>query len=159
MKPEDHKRQAFEQYRDQRNKELEQEGHNPGSKFHVTNAHYATWEAACAHRDAQPFGEPVAYVFPSDLERFKSEETFAQAYSIPCGNPTEKTVPLYREAPAVAVNEQHPGLLWALYHHQGGISPVGQPIRAALGIGQHDRLTDEQIAKAKQWAEAAKGGV
>ncbi len=44
-------------------------------------------------------------------------------------------------------------LLWALYHHQGGSSPVGQPIRAALGIGQHDVLTKRQIA----WAKRAVG--
>jgi hypothetical protein len=36
-------------------------------------------------------------------------------------------------------------LLWALYHHQGGKSDIGQPIRRLLGIGQHDDLTDEQI--------------
>lgn len=39
-------------------------------------------------------------------------------------------------------------LLWALYHHQGGKSDVGQPIRRLLGIGQHDDLTDEQITAA-----------
>jgi len=43
----------------------------------------------------------------------------------------------------------HGLLLWALYHHQGANSPVGQPIRAALGIGQHDHMTPEQIALAK----------
>lgn len=47
-------------------------------------------------------------------------------------------------------------LLLALYHHQGGSSPVGQPIRAALGIGQFDKLTPEQIAVAR--AAAAWGG-
>ena len=47
-------------------------------------------------------------------------------------------------------------LLWALYHHQGASSAVGQPIRQALGIGQYERMTDEQIAMAK---EAAAFGV
>lgn len=48
--------------------------------------------------------------------------------------------------------EHHPkrqqmeaALLWALYHHQGGSSTIGQPIRRLLGIGQHDRLTAEQL--------------
>lgn len=41
-------------------------------------------------------------------------------------------------------------LLWSLYHHQGGSSGVGLPIRCALGIGQHEPLTKEQIAKAKE---------
>lgn len=40
-------------------------------------------------------------------------------------------------------------LLWALYHAQGGSSPVGQPIRRYFGIGQHERMTDEQIARAR----------
>ena len=58
--------------------------------------------------------------------------------------------------------EDHPkrqqmedALLWTLYHHQGGSSHIGQPIRKLLGIGQHDRLTDEQIAEAKAFGGAA----
>lgn len=45
----------------------------------------------------------------------------------------------------------HGLLLWALYHSQGGSSPVGQPIRRALGIGTHDHLTAEQVTEAKQY--------
>lgn len=44
-------------------------------------------------------------------------------------------------------------LLNVLWHHQGGSSAVGQPIRALLGIGEHDQLTDEQVAEAK-WIDA-----
>jgi hypothetical protein len=44
-------------------------------------------------------------------------------------------------------------LLWVLWYHQGGSSPVGQPIRFALGIGQHDHLSDEQVSDAKRWGE------
>ena len=58
--------------------------------------------------------------------------------------------------------EHHPkrqqmegALLWTLYHHQGGSSNIGQPIRKLLGIGQYDRLTDEQIAEAKKFGGAA----
>ena len=43
-------------------------------------------------------------------------------------------------------------LAWVLYHHQGGSSPVGQPIRFALGMGAHEPLTDSLIAEAKRWA-------
>lgn len=57
--------------------------------------------------------------------------------------------------------EHHPirqqmqnALLWTLYHHQGGSSHIGQPIRALLGIGQYDRLSDEQLAAAKSFGEA-----
>ena len=40
-------------------------------------------------------------------------------------------------------------LLWALYNHQGGSSTIGQPIRAALGIGTHDSMTHEQVVEAQ----------
>lgn len=40
-------------------------------------------------------------------------------------------------------------LLNVLWHHQGGSSPAGQPIRRMLGIGQHDHLTAEQVEAAK----------
>ena len=36
-------------------------------------------------------------------------------------------------------------LLWLLWGHQGGSSPVGQPIRRALGIDAHASMTPEQI--------------
>ena len=42
-------------------------------------------------------------------------------------------------------------LLWVLWHHQGGSSPVGQPIRFALGIGQYDRMNEHQLYEAKRW--------
>lgn len=45
-------------------------------------------------------------------------------------------------------------LLWVLWHHQGGSSPVGQPIRFALGMDAHERLNDHQIAQAKRWADS-----
>lgn len=44
-------------------------------------------------------------------------------------------------------------LLWVLWHHQDASSPEGQPIRFALGMGAFDRLTADQIAEAKRWAE------
>lgn len=53
---------------------------------------------------------------------------------------------------AALVGAEHRGaLLWVLWHHQGGNSPVGQPIRTVLGIGRFDRLTDDQVADAKRW--------
>ena len=39
-------REEFEQFRDRRNAQLESEGHKPGSNWHVTQAHYATWQAS-----------------------------------------------------------------------------------------------------------------
>jgi hypothetical protein len=43
-------------------------------------------------------------------------------------------------------------LLWVLWHHQGGSSPVGQPLRYALGMGAHDHLNATQVSEAKRWA-------
>ncbi|WP_186163401.1 hypothetical protein [Burkholderia gladioli] len=47
-------------------------------------------------------------------------------------------------------------LAWVLWHHQGGSSFVGQPIRYALGMGQHEELSDAQIAEAKSIARLCK---
>lgn len=44
----DESRLAFEKFRDKRNALLESEGKKPGSKWHVTNAHYPTWQASRA---------------------------------------------------------------------------------------------------------------
>jgi hypothetical protein len=44
-------------------------------------------------------------------------------------------------------------LLWVLWHHQGGSSPIGQPIRIGLGIGQFERLSSEQVEQVKRWGE------
>ncbi|MBU9318964.1 Lar family restriction alleviation protein, partial [Burkholderia multivorans] len=44
-------------------------------------------------------------------------------------------------------------LLWVLYHHQGGSSPVGQPIRFALGMGAHEALKPSQVAAALRIAK------
>jgi len=43
-------------------------------------------------------------------------------------------------------------IAWVLYHHQGGSSPVGQPLRFALGMGAYDPLPDWRIAEAKRYA-------
>lgn len=58
---------------------------------------------------------------------------------------------------AMEINLLRGLLLLALYHHQGANSVVGQPIRQALGIGQYDRMTDEQIATAKEAAKLGMG--
>jgi len=38
--------------------------------------------------------EPDAHMYPSDLEKFQREETFAHAYSVAVGNPDETSVPM-----------------------------------------------------------------
>ena len=46
-------------------------------------------------------------------------------------------------------------LLWVLWHHQGGSSPVGQPIRYVLGMGANEHLNAHQVNEAKRWASIA----
>ncbi len=42
-------------------------------------------------------------------------------------------------------------LCWILWHHQGGNSKIGQAVRFSLGMGQHERMSDAQVAAAKRW--------
>lgn len=49
-----------------------------------------------------PLPEPVAHMYPSDLERFQTNETFATAYSVAVGNPDERSVPLLTLSDCVA---------------------------------------------------------
>lgn len=49
-----------------------------------------------------------------------------------------------RDALKIENDEMRRLLMRALYHHQGGSSPIGQPIRRFFGIGQFDELTAEQ---------------
>ncbi len=44
--------------------------------------------------DELPLPQPSAHMYPSDLERFQTNETFAQCYSVAVGNPDERSVPL-----------------------------------------------------------------
>ena len=39
--------------------------------------------------------EPVAHMYPDDLERFQEHETFAHAYSVKVGSPDGVSVPLF----------------------------------------------------------------
>lgn len=43
---------------------------------------------------------------------------------------------------------------WVLWHHQGGSSAIGQPLRYALGMGDHEELSAQQISEAKRYAES-----
>lgn len=41
---------------------------------------------------------PAAHMYPSDLEKFETSETFAHAYSVAVGSPEGRSEPLYRWA-------------------------------------------------------------
>lgn len=42
---------------------------------------------------------PSAHMFPSALEKFQYQETYATAYSVEVGSPTEESVPLFAIPP------------------------------------------------------------
>jgi hypothetical protein len=56
--------------------------------------------------------------------------------------------------PPVATDEELAPLLWVLWHHLGGGSAVGQPIRKYLGMGQFERMSDQHIKVAARWAQS-----
>lgn len=66
----------------------------------------------------------------------------------PSGYVEPESLDEYLERLAREIQEMRGLLLWALYHHQGASSEVGQPIRKYLHIGPHSRMTDEQIREA-----------
>jgi hypothetical protein len=78
-----------------------------------------------------PIGEYILYAFPGAAQPRQEEP--------PAPSPTYELTDV---AP----------LLWVLFNHLGAGSPVGQPIRRYLGMGQHDRMTDKQMDAATRWA-------
>lgn len=81
--------------------------------------------------------EPVAWMYPDDIERFKTNETFAQAYSIKCGSPTQGTTePLYlHPAPQrsfVRLSEEEICIVMDNVLEGGGWSDVARAIEDAL---------------------------
>ncbi|MPS35040.1 MAG: hypothetical protein E2593_07065 [Stenotrophomonas sp.] len=68
--------------------------------------------------------------------------------------------PCPKHPPAAAPAEMSPeftdtaraAIAWVLWHHQGASSPVGQPLRFALGMGADEPLPDWRIAEAKRYA-------
>lgn len=77
--------------------------------------------------------------------RYAELKTALSGVSAPVGVEAVEMSPEFTDSARAA-------LAWVLYHHQGGSSPVGQPIRFALGMGAHEPLTDSRIAEAKRWA-------
>ena len=89
-------------------------------------------------------------VWPSPLKRqLDMENVMSRFDEEPDGDPHGEC--------AREINILRGLLLWALYHHQGASSAVGQPIRQALGIGQYEHMTEEQIAMAKEAAAFGMG--
>ena len=54
--------------------------------------------------------EAAAHMYPSDLEKFKSKETFSHAYSVAVGCPDERSVPLFTLSDMVEFAEKQAAL-------------------------------------------------
>lgn len=74
------------------------------------------------------------------LQAAQAEPSVCSALAAPA--PTGQAA---RTQPAPPAPQCEALLLWALWHHQGASSPVGQPIRRALGIGPREALTVGQV--------------
>lgn len=88
--------------------------------------------------DAAPSVEPVAHMYPSDLERFPTSETFATAYSVAVGSPDERSVPLFAHPPRAPLTEAEVVRIWGEApgfdsHRQEAIE-FARAIEAAHGI-------------------------
>ena len=81
------------------------------------------------------------------LERLTAEND-GHKISITCYQAQVDDLTAERDALRADAERKDSLLLWALYHHQGSGSPIGKPIRRALGLGQFDALSAEQVAKA-----------
>lgn len=63
---------------------------------------------------------------------------------------------MHSPTPANLPEETYQVLCYCLWHHQGGKSPVGQPIRKMLGLGQFDQMTPKQVSLAKKLRDTIK---
>ncbi|MGL0786586.1 hypothetical protein [Xanthomonas translucens] len=68
-----------------------------------------------------------------------------EAYAAPVAGEAAEMSPEFTDMARAAI-------AWVLWHHQGGSSAVGQPLRYALGMGDHEPLNDQRIAEAKRYA-------
>lgn len=67
---------------------------------------------------------------------------------LPAGAAPSSIAPVAQQQPTS--EDVRDALLFCLWHHQGGSSKIGQPIRAALGIRPHEPLNAEQLDRAKR---------
>ncbi|PBV12702.1 hypothetical protein [Pseudomonas aeruginosa] len=130
-------RAAFEAYRDRRNALLESEGHKPGSKWHVTNAHYPTWEASRAAL-AQP--SPAHELDPLGLA--PHAEAFNEA-------PDEAIRPEQAERPeVVGYRSIESGMV---YEQDYGLKNP----EALTTVAECERIVRALRAEIAEWQEAA----
>lgn len=86
--------------------------------------------------------EPVAHMYPSDLEKFQTAETFATAFSVAVGNPDERSVPLYLHPQPVEKRKPLTAeQIWSLPEMRGWfphdhyrLESIARAVEAAHGI-------------------------
>ncbi|MBR7807925.1 hypothetical protein KDE44_31005, partial [Pseudomonas aeruginosa] len=142
-------RAAFDAYRDRRNALLESEGHKPGSKWHVTNAHYPTWEASRAAL-AQP-SQKCATCNGTGL--IDDGEITCSEGGIPYENGPVKCVkdcPDCKAQPSPAPELERPeGVAYLFVKPDGTLSmdavrhKPSQPAVAVMTVAQHERIVGE----------------
>lgn len=104
------------------------------------------------HANGQQFAVGNPHETRADGEWFAGQLRKALAFPSPDREQVGEALGLSYQSCALLLN--------VLWHHQGGSSTVGQPIRTMLGIGQYDHLTEEQLSEAKRiegmlaWHEA-----
>ncbi|HDP3617859.1 TPA: hypothetical protein P6N57_003718 [Pseudomonas aeruginosa] len=169
-------RAAFEAYRDRRNALLESEGHKPGSKWHVTNAHYPTWEASRAalaqrsefHQHLKECADEVA-TWPSYKREALTQPSPAQTQPSPA--PTLRAaidvandrfeVPVAKWGTDLVGEEERPevvayfdrnypstgdAFIWSNYE--------GSPYEPVMTVAQHDRIVGALRAENAKLSEA-----
>ncbi|WP_115530213.1 hypothetical protein [Xanthomonas campestris] len=72
--------------------------------------------------------------------------------SLPPGSHALYTAPPAPEMSPDFTDTARAAIAWVLWHHQGGSSAIGQPLRYALGMGDHDELSAQQVSEAKRYA-------
>lgn len=100
---------------------------------------------------------PLGYVRKSAIELLRDDDEVT-GIMLHADAPKD-SVPVFLEPPPPEMSPEftdtaRAAIAWVLYHHQGGSSPIGQPLRMALGMGEHDPLPEWRIAEAKRYAEA-----
>ncbi|WNL50895.1 hypothetical protein Murka_0059 [Xanthomonas phage Murka] len=115
------------------------------------------WECVALYAARQPVVvEPVGYWFTDDPAKFAMPGSGFRPGAEP---PVDaiNVVPAYAAPPAPEMSPEftdtaRAAIAWVLWHHQGGSSAIGQPLRYALGMGDHEELSAQQISEAKRYA-------
>jgi hypothetical protein len=139
------------QMRDKNDEPLPVHNQNPEIKQAIEAVE--TLRQAIAEAEKQ---EPVAWIYPDDLERFKTSETFAPAFSLEMVSPTQgQTVPLYTSPPQrqPLSDEQIEYLIF----QSGGYKSTQNLMSNPMQVREYIELWNEKIYAFARAIEAAHG--